>query len=394
MSQIWNTTGVKLHPKILEYTSQNDALLDEEIFLPYDLDGTLAHAIMLEKIGILTQEELQQANECIQQIFLEYKNGEFKIPDGMEDCHTAIESRMTESYPQLGKKIHTARSRNDQALTMIRLFMKDQYKIISIELSGLVEQWQQWSLENKDVPMPGYTHMQKAMPTSVDVWQSSFADALLDLQVLFSSVHGVFDQSPLGSGAGFGVPLNVDKKMTADQMGFAKVQENPMYCQFSRGLFESNMAFSLLQMMTVLSRWAGDVLLFTMSEFDFFELPSEYCTSSSIMPQKKNYDALEIMRGSVSAVSGSFTEIQQLQSHLHSGYHRDLQLLKKPLVDCCKTVLQSLQVAKIVSENLQVKKENLKGAMASELYATEKVYKLVEEGVPFRDAYAKIKESL
>lgn len=386
MNQIWNTTGQKVHPLVLAYTAKDDTRLDADVFLPYDIQGTLAHAAMLHEMGMLTENELKQAQETLG--FIEGVS----IPEGMEDGHTYLEAVLTQKHSELGKKIHTARSRNDQALTMIRLYMKDQFVQMDGLLSGVIKVWSKWVEVHADIPMPGYTHMQKAMPTTVGQWQGAYVDALKDLQIYLKNTADLCDQSPLGSGAGFGIPIKLNRKLTAKQMGFAKVQENPIYCQLSRGPFESMTAFACLQIMTLLSRWANDLLLFTTSEFDYFELPEEFCTSSSIMPQKKNYDALEIMRGSAAIVQGNFIQIHNLHSGLHTGYHRDLQLLKKPLVECCQSTAQSLEMASLLGAHLQVKEQKLKSAMTEELFATDKVYELVKEGLSFRDAYAAIKK--
>lgn len=388
MNQIWNTTGQKLHPAVLVYTVKDDARLDANIFLPYDIQGTLAHAAMLYEMGMLTEDELKQAQDTLSSI--EGVN----IPEGMEDGHTYLEALLTDKHGELGKKIHTARSRNDQALTMTRLYMKDQFAQLDGLLSGVIKAWSKWAEIHAGIPMPGYTHMQKAMPTTVGQWQGAYVDALKDLQIYLKNTAALCDQSPLGSGAGFGIPMKLNRELTAKQMGFAKVQENPIYCQLSRGTFESMMAFSCLQIMTQLSRWANDLLLFTTSEFDYFELPAEFCTSSSIMPQKKNYDALEIMRGSAAMVQGNLIQIQNIQSGLHTGYHRDLQLIKKPLVECCQSTAENLGMASLLGSYLQVKEQKLKSAMTEELFATDKVYELVKTGTPFRDAYSQVKNSI
>lgn len=385
MSQIWNTSGIQLHPDVLSYTAQDDAKLDQEVFLPYDIQGSLAHAKMLLKMGILSDEDLQKIQECLA--------GEIPFEEGMEDCHTALEAALTKLDPDLGKKIHTARSRNDQALTMIRLYSKDQLQNLMKLCSDLVSQWQAWSAKHTDTPMPGYTHMQKAMPTTVGMWQSAYADLLTDLSSLLDTALQISDQSPLGSGAGFGIPLEIDRELTANTLGFARVQDNPIACQLSRGPFESVTGFALLQVMDVLSRWANDLLLFTTSEYDYFELSAEYCTSSSIMPQKKNYDALEIMRGSRATVFGAVQEMEALQNGLHSGYHRDLQLLKKPLIRAFFTTAASLKMATLLSGVLEVKEKQLQAAMSDDLYATHKVYELVQEGMSFREAYAQVKKN-
>jgi len=391
MNQIWNTSDQSLHPKILSFTAQEDAKLDAEIFLPYDIDASIAHAKMLNKMQLLSSEELTQAIETLSELKKNHANHGVKIPEGMEDGHTYLEALLTEKHVDLGKKIHTARSRNDQALTMIRLYMKDQSAQITKAIDSLIQTWSSWIKKHEALPMPGYTHMQKAMPTTLGMWQGAYLEALQDLKNYLQATSQILDQSPLGSAAGFGVPMELDRELTAKEMGFSKVQTNPIYCQLSRGPFEAMISFACMQIMSLISRWANDVLLFTTSEYDFFELPKEFCTSSSIMPQKKNYDALEMLRGSLALSQGHFNTIQNLHQSLHTGYHRDLQLLKAPLVASFQITQDALEVTDLLAENLLAKEAELNAAMTDELFATHKVYELVKQGLTFREAYAQVK---
>ena len=359
MTQIWNTSKQTIHPKVLAFTSNEDRKMDEKIFFPYDLKGTKAHGKMLHSMNILNEEEWAQLNEGLKKLEETFHKGDFKIPDGMEDGHTAIEAYLTENYGEVGKKIHTARSRNDQSLCMIRLYTIDHLDSMKKGVLALIDEWEKWGDKHKDTPMPGYTHMQKAMPTTVGIWQDSYTDALKDSLILLDSIRLICDQSPLGSGAGYGIPMALDRGISAQELGFSKVQENPIYCQMSRGPFESMALFASLQIMNILSKWASDLLLFTMSEFKFFKLPKEYCTSSSIMPQKQNYDVLELMRARQGVVMGAFQEIQQIQTGLNSGYHRDLQLIKVPLVRGFSCVEEALEMAQILSPILAVNENDL-----------------------------------
>lgn len=394
MNQIWNTKGIKVDEQVLRYTSQSDAHLDETIFFPYDLDGTLAHAEMLHAMALLTDDEFFQAKKGLGELKEQFRSGSFKIKEGMEDGHTAIEAYLTEKYGDVGKKIHTARSRNDQVLTMLRLYSKEQFLLIIEQVNALINVWRAWAKEHEGIPMPGYTHMQRAMPTTVTMWQGAYADLMEDTKSLLISVSEICDQSPLGSGAGFGIPLKIDRKKTAQLLGFKKVQENPIYCQLSRGPFESMMVFALQQAVSAISKWANDLLLFTMSEFKFFSLEREFCTSSSIMPQKVNYDVLELLRASSATLEGACSEILKIHGLLHTGYNRDLQLIKAPLVRAFETSSASIEMAIAVAKSLKANSSLLNESMTEDLFATEKVYKLVEGGMSFRDAYAKVKESL
>ncbi len=393
MSQIWNTTGQNLEQKILKFTAGDDRILDQKIFLPYDIKASKVHAEMLFNLGILTQIEFQQLSQGLGDILDLWENGDFQIGEEMEDCHTAIEAYLTEKFGEAGEKIHTARSRNDQSLTMVRLYILDQLEQINMLLVDLKSTWNLWAYKHEKVVMPGYTHMQKAMPTTVGEWQGSYVAGIEDLAFLCEATVELCNQSPLGSGAGYGVPLKIDRKFTSGKLGFAKVQ-NTLYAQLSRSVLEPQAMQVCALISGILGRWASDLLLFTTEEFAFFSLPAEFCTGSSIMPQKKNYDVLELMRGKVATVFSAKAEVEQVMLKLFSGYHRDSQLIKEPLVRTFKTVIECLEVAILLAPNLQVNKERLEAAMSEEIYATERVYQYVEQGIPFRKAYSLVKEEV
>ena len=393
MSQLWNISPKNPLPKLLEYTVGNDNLLDQTIFLPYDIKGSKAHAKMLEAQGILAGKELEDIEEGLSKIQELWEKGEFTIQQEQEDGHTAIEQYLTEKYGEAGQKIHTARSRNDQSLTMIRLYMLDQLEKMKAAAQYLIKSWEAWIKTHGDLSMPGYTHMQKAMPTTIGIWQGSYVEALKDLIPFVDATIKLLNQSPLGSGAGYGIPLDINKEMTAKELGFQKVQENPIYCQLSRGMFEAQALQVAHQFMTVLGRWANDLLLFTTQEFNFFSLPAEFCTGSSIMPQKKNYDVLELMRAKMAVVQAAKYEIEAMVQPLPLGYNRDVQLIKAPLIRGLQTTLESLGIANILAPDLTPHESNLQAALTPDLYATEKVYEQVKKGVPFRKAYGVVKSS-
>lgn len=392
MSQIWNTAGQKMHPQVLKYTVGDDYILDQKIFLPYDLKASLAHAEMLAKIKILTVREFSQIKKGLAEIKKLWEKGKFIITEEQEDCHAAIEQYLTKHFGKCGEKIHTGRSRNDQSLVMIRLYEIDALKKIWSLSEKLIEMWRKWARENKNIKMPGYTHMQKAMPTTVGVWQSAYADALNDVNEFTDETLEVLDQSPLGSGAGYGVPLALDRKFTAKALGFSKVQENPIYCQLSRGFFEAQALNAAGAVSFILSRWASDLMLFTTSEFGFFSLPRNFTTGSSIMPQKQNYDIFEIMRASIAIVESARSEILQIAEKLPSGYHRDLQLVKAPLVRGLQTAQASLETALSIAPELKVNKTRLSAALTPELFATAEIFKRVKKGISFRKAYGAVKK--
>lgn len=391
-TKLWQTWN-NLNSQIEAFTVGNDYLIDQ-IFLPYDILASLAHAKMLHHIGILSSEELEQAELWFSEIKMKLEAWEFTIHPSQEDGHTAIEAYLTEHYGEVGGKIHTWRSRNDQSLTMIRLYMKDvlEESIEKIELliKTLKKKWQE-----KSLPMPWYTHWQKAMPTTTNMWFGSFHDALEDQLRILESFKPIFDQSPLGSAAGFGIDtFPNDREFTAEEMWFSKVQINPMYCGLSRGLFEHDFLSALGNFLMILSRLNNDILLFTTSEFGFLSLPDTMTTGSSIMPQKRNYDVSELIRAKISVFFGYADQMRNLYTHLMSGYQRDLQMTKSILLNGYNLWTGIIDIMTLVVESIQFDDGKLQDAMTPELYATDEVYKLVMEWESFRKAYKKVKVNL
>ncbi len=394
MPQIWNTTGQKLHPQVLKYTVGEDYILDQKYFLPYDLKASEAHAEMLFNLKILTKKELEEIKKGLAEIKHLWETGKFVITQEQEDCHAAIEQYLTKRFGSAGEKIHTSRSRNDQSLAMIRLYEIDQLKALRLSIFKFIAEAKKWIFKNGKTQMPGYTHMQKAMPTTVGTWQRCYVDALQDSIKLLDGVLELLDQSPLGSGAGYEIPLKIDRKFTARRLGFSRVQENPVYCQLSRGLFEGQILNVSTYVMTILNRWASDLLLFTTAEFGFFKLPKNFCTGSSIMPQKQNYDVLEIMRANLAVTQAAQLEMQQITNKLFLGYNRDLQLVKPPLVRGLQITIDSVETAAVLIPELKINHARLASALTPELFATSKIYEQVKKGVSFRTAYRKVKISL
>lgn len=390
-TKLWQT-GSGLHPLVEAFTVEDDYLCDQKL-IPYDIQASKAHANMLEKIGVITKTENKQAQKGLDEILKLWENGKFTVEKSQEDGHTAIEQFLTTHCGEVGKKIHTGRSRNDQSMVMIRLFAKAKLQKL-IELTGqLIKTFEAKKKAEKGIPMPGYTHMQKAMPASVSLWLESFQHGLRDALQLLESTLKVIDQNPLGSAAGFGInELKLDRKQTTKEMGFAKTQENPMYCGFSRGFFENIVLQAVSNVMILCSRFASDMMLFTMQEAYFFSLPDEFVTGSSIMPQKKNYDLFEIMRGNARVFLGFQQTIQGIIASLGSGYHRDLQLTKKPFLDGIEMAELTLKLMIEVIPAIKSNKENLEKAMTKELFVTDEVYKKVAQGQPFREAYLETKK--
>lgn len=396
MNKLWNTSGGNqggLHPTIEAYTVGEDYMLDM-ILMPYDIEGSKAHAKGLHKIEILNDEELKNLLEGLDELMTKWENGKVEITVEDEDCHTVIEHFLTEKYGEVGKKIHTGRSRNDQVLTALRLMMKADLQELTEATKDLAETFTAQAEKYPDTPLPGYTHTQQAMPSSIAMWCGNFAEALNDDAEFLQAVSQHIDKNPLGSAAGYGVSFPLDRKFTAQEMGFSQVQKNPIYCQNSRGKFESLFLEGILQIMMTLGRYASDMLFFTSQECKFFDVDGSLTTGSSIMPQKKNLDGLEILRGNVSIVMGYQQIIKDISKGLISGYHRDLQLIKKYLIESVEIVMASIEVAKLYVEGSTPNEQEIEAKTTKAIHMAEQANKLVQEkGIPFRDAYMEIKKA-
>jgi len=393
MKKLWQIGRTKLDPAVEAFETGDDLLMDQKL-VKYDALVSIAHAKMLGKIGILTKAEVQSLTRTLKTIIALDQKGKFILKKGDEDVHTAIENYLVAHCGNVGKKIHAGRSRNDQVATAIRLYTKEQIDLIVVSLKSLTNAFYRFSHNYQNIQMPGYTHMQKAMPSTVGVWAGSIASSLKDDIRLIDSIYQLIDQSPLGSAAGYGSPLPVDKEMTAKLLGFSRVQENPLYCQNSRGKFEAAILSGLVQILLTLNKFAADVMLFTTSEFAFFDVDSSVTTGSSIMPQKKNVDVAELLRSKVHLVLGHYTALVSLASNLPSGYNRDLQDTKKPLMESFAIMQSSIQVAQILLEHISPDTKKLSAAMTPELFAAHEALKFVQKGTSFRDAYRQVKQRL
>lgn len=393
MKKLWQKGEYKLNSTIESFETKDDLLMDQKL-IKYDIKGSLAHVKMLYKIGVLSKEDLEKLQKAFKEILELEQQGQFNLQIGDEDMHTKIETYITEKYGNVGEKIHTGRSRNDQVLTAIRLYSKDKLKKIEQEMSNLSEEFKKFSKKYGFIRMPGYTHMQKAMPSSLGLWSGSFIESLEDDLTVLETAMKLNNQSPLGSGAGYGVPLNLDKQYTAKLLGFSKVQNNPLYCQNSRGKIEAVIIANLINILQTINKFATDVLIFATSEFNYFKVSNEVTTGSSIMPQKKNVDVAELLRSKVHLVLGQYIQIVSLSSNLMSGYNRDLQDTKKPLIESLEKTLDSLKVTQILLKSLIPNKEVLEKAITPQMYAAERAFKLVKKGMSFRKAYQKIGEEV
>jgi len=380
---LWDK-GIKVDDAVARYTVGNDYILDKEL-LEFDILGSIAHAKALGKAGILKPDEVDKLVKELKAM----KKIDIKPED--EDCHTAIEKKKKKKLGELGKKIHTCRSRNDQVLTALRLYEKDQL----LDIFGLMKALQK-SLQAKSskTPMPGYTHMRKAMPATIGMWLGSYISAIDDSGEFLDEAFEVIDKSPLGTAAGFGVPVfKIDRKSEAKELDFEAIIDNPMYAQQSRGKVEGMLLCALSSVMLDLNRLATDLAMFSMDEFGFVRLPDKLTTGSSIMPQKKNPDVLELVRANYHVVLGEQFKVQSMTANLMSGYNRDMQLTKEPVMKSIDIVKASLNIMKLMVDGIMIDEKACKKAMTKELHATEEAYKLVKKGMAFRDAYLKVAQS-
>ena len=388
-SKPWHTTA---HQLVHTYTVGEDYLIDQDL-LQYDIQWSKAHVQMLHHIWLLTSEEQKDLLHGLDTILTLWEQGDFQIQPEDEDGHTAIEWFLINLLGETGKKVHTWRSRNDQVLVMMRLYMKDALQKITGAHSSLISATKTKKQKHTNTIMPGYTHMQKAMPTTVWTWIGSFEAALHDLTVHLDSTKTIIDQNPLWSVAGYGeTALWIDREWTTKKLEFHKTQSNPLYCAMSRWLFEGYIVTFVRQYMFILSKRANDILMFTMSEFWYMSLPDEYTTWSSVMPQKKNYDLLEIVRWNFARVQWHEQALISLTSNLMSWYNRDFQFTKKPLIESVQILLWTQEIMIDLLPDLNIDREKCKHACTPELYATEQAYELVKQGVPFREAYKTIGE--
>jgi argininosuccinate lyase len=377
---------------IMRFLAGEDVLLDRELF-PYDIRATAAHVRGLARIGILAEAESGRLVALLEELLQDFQGGRFVLDERFEDGHSAIEMFLTERAAEMGAKVHTGRSRNDQVAVATRLYLKDRL----LHLAELNEQIALACLQkaerHADVPMPGYTHLQRAVPSSIGLWMGCFAEAFTDNLALTLSAWETVDCSPLGTAAGYGVNLPLDRDGVAQELGFGRLQINPMYAQNSRGKFELIALQAAAHAMQDLRRLAWDLSLFTTSEFDFVVLPEAYTTGSSIMPNKANPDVVELLRGRAATVEAAMAEIQSVLS-LPSGYQRDLQLTKAPLIRGMTSTLQALAIVPAMIGGLVLRESVMREAISVEMYATDLAVKKAAGGVPFRTAYLEAKSQL
>ncbi len=382
---LWQKPGVTVDARIQQFLAGDDVILDREFFL-HDIAASKAHAEGLQHIGILTVDELAGLLRELDVLAADFRSGEFVLDERFEDCHSAIESRLTERLGDAGRKIHTGRSRNDQILVATRLWLKEKLARVS-ELSRQVAKVALDRAEaERNLPLPGYTHIQRAVVSSAGMWWAGWAEAFIDNAIRADDTRRLIDSNPLGTAAGYGVNLQLDRDHTTRALHFARMQVSPIYAQLSRGKFEMAALEALGSATLDLRRIAWDLSLFTSAEFGFVALPAQYTTGSSIMPNKRNPDVIELMRATHASVAAARTEIEQLLS-LPSGYHRDLQASKGAIFHGFGRGLAALELLPDLLANLEWREERMRAAMDSGMYATDVAVEQAVAGVPFREAY-------
>ena len=391
--KIWfKNKEVQLNKTVEEFNAGEDILYDQEM-IPDDVWCSRCYARMLKKHNLLTEKELKQLEQGLDEILDLYKKGDFVLKLEDEDCHTKIEDYLIQRFGDTGKKIHTGRSRNDQVLVMMRWFLKRKSKFIREKSLKLAMELIKFARKYEMVPMPGYTHMQKAMPTTVGTLFGAFAESLMDdAKLLISIADNIVDQNPLGSGAGYGSPFDFDRDWLSHEIGFKKTQNNVIYCHNSRGKIEGLVLEACSQVMLTLNRLACDLLFFTTQEFQFFNMDDSIATGSSIMPQKKNLDVAELIRGRTATVLACRNETTMNILNKISGYHRDGQEIKRPLFLGLKYTEMSLDAMGVILQNIKPNKEILVKSMLGcpGLFAAHKAFEKVKEGMTFRDAYREV----
>lgn len=387
--KLWEK-GIKTDAFIEVFTVGKDRELDLEL-AKYDVQGTIAHITMLESVGLLEADELKSLVAELNRILVEIiEPGDFEIEEGVEDVHSQIELMLTKKLGDIGKKVHSGRSRNDQVLVDIKLFLRAQIQEI-VELSNelfdaLIDQ----SEATKEILLPGYTHTQAAMPSSFGLWFGAYAESLVDDLVLMQAAYSIVNQNPLGSAAGYGSSFPLNRTMTTELLGFEGMNRNVVYAQMGRGKAEQTMSYAMAGLAGTLNKLASDVCLYNSQNFSFLKLPDDLTTGSSIMPHKKNPDVFELIRAKTNVLKSLPATISTITANLSSGYHRDFQMLKEVLFPAIKELKDCLFITEYAASKMEVTKDILDDPKYKLIFSVEAVNELVLQGVPFRQAYVQV----
>ena len=383
--------GTPVNKAIEKFTVGKDRELD--LYLaPFDILGSMAHILMLESIGLIKKDELNILLRELKKLYQEALKGDFKIEDGVEDVHSQVEFLLTKNLGDLGKKIHSGRSRNDQVLLDLKLFTRNEIRDIVGKTSSLIDILLKRAEETKDVLMPGYTHLQVAMPSSFGLWFSAYAEGLSDDLELLLAAYNITNQNPLGSAAGYGSSFPLNRRFTTELLGFRDMNYNVVYAQMGRGKVEKIVTFAIASLAATLSKLAFDLCLFMSQNFNFVSLPAEFTTGSSIMPHKKNPDVFELIRAKCNKLQGIPGQIMLIVNNLPSGYFRDLQVVKELFLPAFEEINGCLEIASLALQNMSVNEHILDDKKYDYLFSVEEVNKRVLQGVPFREAYKQVGE--
>ena len=381
------------HKKIDHFTVGEDRAYDLHL-AAYDCQASIAHAQMLYQIGILTEYETQATVNVLKELKIQAENSKFVIDDNFEDMHSKIEFVLTEKLGDLGKKIHTARSRNDQVLVAMQLYLKQEISVIKSMTYDFFKLLIKLTKQHKDKLLPGYTHFQVAMPSSFGLWFSAYAESLIDDVTLLNAAKKIVDQNPLGSAAGFGSSFPIDRKSTTKSLNFGDLKYNVIAAQMSRGKAEKTTAFAMASLSANLSKMANDICLYMGQEHNFVSFPDRLTTGSSIMPHKKNPDVFELIRGKSNIIQGLPNQLALLTSNLPSGYHRELQLAKGLIIDGIEDIKACLDIFTFSLKEIQIREDILEDPKYQYVFSVDTLNEWVKEGMPFRDAYKKMGEAI
>lgn len=383
--KLWEK-GINPEPAIIEFTAGKDRKTDVAL-TKWDIIGSMAHVIMLNDVGLISASEKDDLLKGLHSLFILDEGGNLKIEEDMEDIHSQIEKEMSSILGTTGKKIHTGRSRNDQVLVDIRLYTREEIDRLALQMKRLFDKLQCLSEQHKEVLLPGYTHMQPGMVSSFGLWFGAYAECLADDILLLSGARALNNQNPLGTAAGYGTTLPINRKLTSELLEFDDLLYNSAYASLSRGKVEMAAASALASVAQTLSRFAMDICLYMSAEYRFVDFPDEYVTGSSIMPQKRNPDVFELIRARSNIVQMLPGQVAMLTSNLPSGYNRDLQQLKALMFDAFAEVQQCIEIMIMMLNNIKVRKNITENPLYNNIFSTEEVNRLVKQGIPFRDAY-------
>lgn len=391
--KLWQKDKQQTADWIEEFTVGRDREFDLQL-AEYDVMGSIAHTFMLESVGLLTADELRNIQAGLNTILAQIREGNFRIDDGAEDIHSQIELMLTQRIGEDGKKIHSGRSRNDQVLLDLKLYLRAQLKHIAQETNALFGDLIVLSNTHQNKLLPGYTHLQLAMPSSFGLWFGAYAESLVDDMEMVQAAYNICNKNPLGSGAGYGSSFPLDRELTTKLLGFETLNYNVVYAQMTRGKSEKAVATALASIAATLSKFAYDVCLYMNQNFGFISFPDELTTGSSIMPHKKNPDVFELMRAKCSRIQALPNELTLLINNLPSGYHRDMQITKEALFPAITELLNCLNTCRLMLQHIIVKDGILEQEKYAQLFSVERVNQLVLQGTPFRDAYKQVAKDI